>query len=130
MLVARAVTRKDAKVRTLLRIRKEQVEALSQAVVAQFEERTVDELRATLPAYGLDEEALRELIRQGISDAARYGLISEQGTRAYIGAMLALGESFDGTQRYAWLRAILENPEVNPEKKADRLRAAARRGAR
>lgn len=108
----------------MLRIRKQQQDAFSEAQVADFERRTAVHLRSFFPkdCQALDEPALHELIRHGIDRAATFGVVSERDVTLYLDVMMTLGPDFDRDPKLPWAYEILIEPELpEPGRRMRRL---------
>ena len=108
----------------MLRIRKDQLDALGAAQVAEFERRAAVHLRTFFPdaCHVLDDAALREVIRHGIVRAASYGVEGEREVTLYLDVMMTIGHDFDRDFTLPWAYAILVDPELpEPERRMRRL---------
>ncbi|QSQ23750.1 hypothetical protein JY651_01820 [Pyxidicoccus parkwayensis] len=107
----------------MLRIRREQLDALGLARREAFIDRLAEKLRRhwASECEGLDAPALRERIGDAIDRAAKYELRAEVDVARYLNITFALGPRFDEDPRYPWARAILEEEAFTPAKKVDRL---------
>jgi hypothetical protein len=110
-------------------IRKEQMEALADASVLEFEDWMLGHLSEcplSEQCRAMGDTALRELIRYGIRRAASYGVVSERGVSVYIDVMVAFGRDFDVDPGLPWAAAVLNDPSTtNPFERIDRLFDAA-----
>lgn len=108
-----------------MKIRQEQLDALSTDRMDAFVTRMVAHLRDDLPTHrearGLKEEDLEPLVRQGMAKAERYGITSEDGIEQYLDCMLVLGLDFDRDPHHAWAGEILRNKELTTPQKTDAL---------
>jgi len=115
---------------TMLRIRKEQMDAFSQAAARSFEDRMVEHLTEFFPEQceALGEPETREAIQHGINRAKTYGIISERDVCKYIDLMFTFGRDFDEDAELPWAGRILNDDEfVNASVKTDRLYDVAMR---
>jgi hypothetical protein len=111
-------------VKTMLTIRKEQVEALSAAGVENFIDRAAEHVGKFFPEHvkALSGERLREDIRYGITRAASHGIVAERDVCKYIDLLFAFGRDFDTDMGLDWAQAILGGSEMDdPTEKADML---------
>ncbi len=93
----------------MLTIRKEQEEALSQALSAVFEDQMTVHIKKHFPTHyeALGEGNCRELIRYGIELAATHGFISERDVCKFIDLMICFGVQFDTDAKQTWAAGIL-----------------------
>jgi len=110
----------------MLRIRPEQLAALSQADVERFEEWATAHLMKFFPQQcgRMDAQQLRDLIRYGVRRSAAYGVTSKQDVCRYIDLMVALGRDYDKDDRLPWAREILQRTS-NPGPKIQSLHRRA-----
>jgi hypothetical protein len=107
----------------MLKIRKAQVEALSQAMLRQFEDRMVTHLRAACPEQTQDvsEPELRATIRLGVESAAKYEVTDEVDVRRYLECLVLYGPDFDANPRTPWAGQILNDKELTGTEKMNRI---------
>jgi hypothetical protein len=107
----------------MLKIRAAQMNVLRQPIRRSFEDRMVAHLRATFASQfdGFDEDALRLLIRAGITKAERYRITAAPDVSRYIECMARYGADFDTAARSSEARAILLDPSLDAAAKLDRL---------
>lgn len=108
----------------MLKIRKEQKDALREREIRDFENRMWAHLRILFPAYcePLGEVRVKRLVRLGIERAAKYGIISERGVCIYVDAMFAFGRDFDADPALGWAKDILTDRSIEGEfARSDRL---------
>lgn len=105
----------------MLTIRNEQMLAFSAALQRQFELGTLAHLRKRFPEPREDrtDEQLLTMIGQGISKAARYGIVSQLDVTRFIEYMVLYGPEFDS--QVAWAREILHSPGIPAREKMDRI---------
>ena len=111
-------------------VRKEHFEALQQAVLGDFEDRTMSFLTRSYPerARMLGQDGLRELIHYGSARAERYEIVGEDERSQFIELMLLLGRNFDQESNYGWAQAILNDARVpNVRERINLVREAAQR---
>lgn len=111
-------------------LRPEQMDVFSRCVRVGFEDRLMDHLAEAYPekTYGLDPVEFRQRVSQSLDRALAYGLASETDAAAYVGWNVELGQNFERQAEYAWVAAILNDPELEPQAKVKRIEAI-RRGA-
>jgi hypothetical protein len=102
---------------------KSQFSAFQRAAVDDFAERMVPHLQETFPDESdeLGEAGIRALIRLGIERSARHHLVQEYDVCLYLHVMLALGPRFDDDPALSWARAALEETEVTPSIRIEKL---------
>ena len=97
----------------LLKLRKEQMEALRHSASRNFEDRISRHLNRFFPAQcgkSGAEETLREAIRYGIKQAKDYGIVTQRGICKYLNVMFVFGRDFDKNPDFPWASKILQNP--------------------
>src|SRR5258707_14386417 len=105
-------------------IRQQQADAFSKTALQKFEDEMVEHLKKFSPQHCkvAGEPAVREVIRMGIENAKKYGLINRGPVRFYIELMFMFGSYFDSDPQYPWTGAVLKDPEViDQTARADRL---------
>lgn len=105
----------------MLVIREEQMSALSQAMLKQFEDRMVVHLSSDFPTETreISEGELRILIQEGIEQAEQYQIILEDDVRRYLEFMVMYGQNFDTSSNTAWAGKILHTKELDGTAKMD-----------
>jgi hypothetical protein len=101
------------------------MKVLSEATLRGFEERMRVHLRAAF-AQALTKTTdadLLELIRTGITDARRYGIVAEPDAGRYLEYMIEYGPDFDRNPNKPWAARILATPGALGWKKMDDLDA-------
>jgi hypothetical protein len=101
-------------------IRQAQVEAMLEPMRRRFVEGTRAWLRDKYARKleATPDEALRALVRQGMSRALKYGIDTESSMALFIELMVAVAPDFDDREQAAWLKGFLENPQVPAQEKA------------
>src|SRR5262245_44870316 len=107
----------------MLKIRKTQMDSLSETMLRQFEDRMVTHLRSACPEQTRDtpESQLRGTIRQGIDSAAQYEITSEVDIRRYLECVVVYGPDFAASPKTAWAGPILNNKELSGTEKMNRV---------
>lgn len=107
----------------MLKIRKTQMDSLSEAMLKQFEDRMVIHLRSACPeqTHDIPEPELRVTIRQGIDSAAQYNITSEVDIRRYLECVVVYGPDFDTNPKTAWAGHILNNKQLSGTEKMNRV---------
>ena len=108
----------------MFNIRKEQLEALSQASLKSFEERMVTHLNKFFQpqCQALGDPKTRESIHYGIQRAKTYGIISERDVCLYIDLMFAFGRDFDKDPNYSLAAQILtDKSNSDPTQRINKL---------
>lgn len=112
----------------MLRIRPEQMAAMSEYMTQRFEDRMLVYVRSrySQQCEGLDEPGTREWIRQGIKHSKEYEIVSERDVCGYIELMFELGRDFDTDPNRPWAGTILQDrASPHPCHRFQRLRRAA-----
>jgi len=93
----------------MLIIRKEQLEAMQDAMLPQFDAEAAAYLRTYFPEQTaeLDGEQLRAVVSAGKRHARAYGVDSPAALLQFIGIRFALGDDFDTDPRYERIAAPL-----------------------
>ena len=109
----------------MLTIRPEQMRALSQYMVEQFEVRAMAHLRAVVPdrVRDLDDAGLRQYVRRGMAVGQRYQIKTEADTLRFLVVLLTLGEGFATNHRTGWARQVLSRQDLQPRQKLDEIEA-------
>ncbi len=108
----------------MFKIRKEQLDALSQASLKSYEERMVTHLTKFFSpqCLALGEARTREAIYYGILRAKTYGVVSERDVCIYIDLMFAFGRDFDKDPNYSSAAQILTDKTIpDPTARINRL---------
>jgi hypothetical protein len=107
----------------MLTIRPEQMTALGQYMAEQFEKRMVAHLRRRFPQQtrGLDDEALRARVHDGIDRAKGHGIVQEDDVRRFLEYQALLGTDFDTST--PWAASILSDDELAGTEKMNRIDA-------
>jgi len=115
-----------------VRIRSEQLGALSQAASESFESRMAAHLRKYFPAdcAQMGDEGLHDTIRQGIGRAADHGISTEYDVARFIDLMFILCRDFDTNPNTPWAADTLADEALGPSEKMDRLYARTQRELR
>ncbi len=110
-----------------MKIREEQKLAFIQNLEESFVKNMVGYLKDNFPKHrrkwNLQEGDFEPLVRQGMTDAEEYGLISEGQIQRYLECMVILGPKFDQDKRYPWASEILCREDLNGEEKIDQISA-------
>ena len=109
----------------MLTIRHEQMQALQEAMRRQFGARLLEHLRVKFPGnvQDLSDEEMRDLIRKGIGDSSKYGVINEADVVRYVEFMLILGPEFDSNPKSAWAGEILQTQGMTGTQKMEKIDA-------
>jgi hypothetical protein len=104
----------------MLMISERQMEALRQAVRAEFIRRTLTVLQDSAPGFlaGLDEATALRRVEDSVAKAESYGLSTERQIRDFIAVQTIAGEDFDTSPRFAAAREALTDLTLSP---GDRL---------
>ncbi|MBI1745323.1 MAG: hypothetical protein HYR55_01895 [Acidobacteria bacterium] len=108
----------------MLVITKEQMEVLSTHQRDQFVDKLAAYIKTSHEATykKLGEEQVRELIRCGISAAARYGIDAQPDVAGYIDLMFQFGRDFESKTDMAWALSILEERTASAQSRLRRIR--------
>lgn len=104
-------------------IRDAQIEELGKSYEERFEERMLRHLRAMFAKKLADrsDEELRELIRDGIENAADYEITIENDVSRFIEYMVIFGEDFDIDEKTYWAGNILNKSESSGTEKMNEM---------
>jgi hypothetical protein len=107
----------------MLRIRREQMEALHEEARRQYLLRVARELADAFPGRlgKLDPAARRALVEKGIAKAAGYGIDEEEDVRAFLDRMARHGEDFEHSKELSWTREILDDKALDGTAKMDEI---------
>jgi hypothetical protein len=108
----------------MLKIRQDQMEVFSQAVLRIFEDNMIEHLENFAPhhAKSLGKEGVRKVVQLGIKKAETYGLTNTRPVRFYIELMFMLGSFFDNDCQVPWANQILTDPDITDQsERADLL---------
>jgi hypothetical protein len=107
----------------MLKVRKTQMDSLSEAMLKQFEDRMVIHLRSACPeqTHDMPDANLRVMVQSGISKAREYGVIAEDDIRRYLELMIVYGTDFDISPQTSWAGEILQTKDLDGSAKIDRL---------
>ena len=108
----------------MLRIRREQLAALEQAVIEAFEEKAVKHLRAQFSEEcdALGEEQTLAVVRHGIQRAESYGIRGGKMVLGYLELTFQFGADFDTDPAFPWAGRILQDEAIaGPGVRMDRL---------
>ena len=103
----------------MLRIRKEQMDILGEYMLKKFEDYMVVHLRQRFAEQlkGTAEEAIRTIVREGISKAKCYDIRIEHDVERYIDLMFILGDDFDTSEKILWAGELLRNNKMQPRER-------------
>jgi hypothetical protein len=109
----------------MLKIRKEQMDALGAYMLRQFEKRMVKHLRKDFPKelqeHNIKKQDLEQMVRRGIADAKNYGVEYEDDLKLYVECMLLLSPNFDQDERFPWAKQILTREDVDGDIKMSEI---------
>ena len=104
-------------------IREEHVQAQSHRMTDVFIGRMVRHLREEFSQYlraqALPEEGLDGMVRQGMKDAERYGVIYQGDVERYIECMAMLGPAFPQDPKAPWAGETLRRADLDGSAKMD-----------
>ena len=107
----------------MLKIRKEQMDVMSNYMLRHFEKRMFKHLRQDFPKelqeHNIKEQDLEPLVKRGITEAEKYGLVNEGDVQLYLECTAILGPEFDRDKKLPWAGKILSRNDIDgPEKMA------------
>jgi hypothetical protein len=103
-----------------MRIRSEQINALSIAMVQGWEQRIIARLRVEYPEQlaSIGAEEAVAIVGGGVARAATHGITAELDVERYISLLFSCSQSFDTS---SWAKSVLEDDTIPPEYKVDQL---------
>ena len=109
-------------------IRDRHKQALAQAAQEGFEDRMVVSLgnRFHKECTELGEEGVRRRIRDGLERAKTYGITAERDVARFIRLMFGIRPDFDTSRKTRWAGEILQQTDVPPAERLDRVKMTAR----
>ena len=112
----------------MLRIRKEQNEALAKASLEGFRDRLATHIKKCWPerATQMGQTETYQAIQKGFDKSDEYGFETEYDVARYIDLMYLLSFDFDTDPRYPWASAIL-NERISGRSKMDKFYTQAER---
>jgi len=95
----------------MLIIRKEQMDALSEALSEAFEDDRVKHIASKYPDFfdEMGEEDVRQLVRQGMEKSKMYGVQARNDVAFLIDLMVEFGPDFEREGKILWTGDILRN---------------------
>ncbi len=104
-------------------LRQDQLRALGARRQQNFEDRLLTHVRKYFPEQtrDLEDPSLRGLLRQGLERAKGHGFRTEQDLCKYVNLIFVFGLDFDAATDSPWARRILDNREIGPTLKINRL---------
>lgn len=116
----------------MLRIRPEQLRALSGVAEESFLDRLESDARRHFPprADELGPDGLRPFLRETLAAGRGFGLVAERELARYVNLRLFWGPAFPDDPRTPWAREILERETLEPHVKVHQLVVRTRRAER
>ena len=107
----------------MLKIRRSQMRLFGQAMERGFELRMLAYVRATFSSATEkpNDEQILSIIKKGIANASRYGIVGESDVQRYLKYMFIYGPDFDSNPNTACAGEILRADGVIGSKKMDRI---------
>lgn len=107
----------------MLRIRKEQNDALAEYMLSEFVKRVMVHLRAEYPqeTQPMNDEELRDFVEDGIQKAEGYNIELEDDVQEFIEFMVVYGPKFDNDPKFRWAKQILDNNDLDGSEKMDEI---------
>lgn len=101
-------------------IRTEQIASMEQAMQRRYHEQLRRVLRQRFPQLvaRLDDRGLLDRIADGVKSAQAYGIVTGEGTLAFVGLCIAAGPTFRNDPK---IRHFFEVPGDNPDGKVEWL---------
>lgn len=111
----------------LLKIRREQQEALREAYRELYVDRTCDYFRRNWSeeCETLEDDQLREMICNARDRGETYGINIEADVVRFTEVWLLLGEDFDRSPEYPWAADVLADEDTDGTIKVEQLAGAA-----
>lgn len=109
-----------------MKIRKEQLDAMQEVRLPEFEDRMVEHLAKFSPLHtkSLGEKGIRVLIRAGMQRAENHGFTRRGPVKFYIECTIFMGIDFDTDPQYAQAAEILADSSIADQtERADRVHA-------
>jgi hypothetical protein len=117
----------------MLTLRAEQMVKFSEVALKQFEDRMVQFLAEHFGDQSrmLGESRVRLLVKYGIDQAGKYGIVRERDVCQYIALMFIFGGKFDVNPSLPAIQAVLNDPRLTDSgQKTTALAAAAKKELR
>jgi hypothetical protein len=108
----------------MIRIRREQKQAIAAGNRKDFEDRMVAHIRKFFPKHyeELKEENTRLLVDHEIDRAKSWGIVAERDVCKYIDLSLVFGPDFDTDGKQPWAAEILTDKRIDdPTHRTDKL---------
>lgn len=101
----------------MLKIRDEQIKAMADAALQNFEKEMVQHIKEFAPKHSevIEDEGVREVVRLGIERAGDYGFTKRGPIRFYIELMFMFGSDFDTDFQMPWAEGVLTNDLIKDE---------------
>ena len=111
--------------RSPFRVREGQMRAFSEELETRFVTRMVRHLRDDFPAdlarQKLEVKDLEPLVRRGLAESRKYGVVNEGDVERYVECMVVLSPSFDVDPKFRWAKEILQREDLDGESKMDEI---------
>jgi len=107
----------------MLILRKKQMEALSEYMISQFEDRMLTHLRQAFPqaTAKFAEDEFSSIIPAGIEKAKTYGVVLESDVKTFLEYVALYGLGFDSNQEPNEVSGVLRDKSLNSSEKMDIL---------
>jgi len=108
----------------MFQIRREHVDALSERVYRDFEDRLVEHLTRTNPerVAKMEESEVRAAIKAGVEKAATYQIFLQTNVAGFVQLQFEEGNDFDVDSAHPWAKPVLTDPELDESQKIGYLR--------
>lgn len=106
-----------------MRIRPEQVEPFRNKLMEQYVQRMAEHLRTRCPkeTEPLEDEPLRQHVRDGIAKAESHGVTDENDIRRFLEYWTRFGPEFGESPETQWARPYLGSEEMTGTRKMDSI---------
>ena len=107
----------------MLDIRPEQLDAIRETLLQQFQQRLEIKLQASHPDHPLitSDPKLRAFIRAAMRKAAMYSISDEADVERFLIWMLPYGLQFEHHPDLPWVAQLLSNKNLTPTQKVNEL---------
>jgi hypothetical protein len=108
-----------------MRLRNEQLDAMSRAMLEDYIQKMVHYLRENLPGHcrikKYQSQDLESLVRQGINEAPRYGITRSEDIQRFLECMVILGKDISTSAKYPWAGETLRRKDIGGSEKIEIL---------
>ncbi|WNG23540.1 hypothetical protein F0U62_05465 [Cystobacter fuscus] len=108
----------------MLKLAASQLQAISERLTNDFEEKTtrhlVSNFRAELSRHGVDGD-VAAFVRKGIAEARSHGITRPGDVRLYLECMLLLRPDFGDSPEFSWASKVLREHGLSGTEKMDQI---------